>query len=1027
MSEGVVCRSCGKQNAPGRDFCEQCGEYLAWAPTSMIPAVPGAADADDTTSSEGDADESVARSATSGAGMGDAPAPSEGEDGPGLRGASGAPGAAEARDVAEADAATARAAGAGAAAAAAAAGVPPGPGDVGAAQAVHAPPGPAEPDFGPPPGDVIDAPPPPGASFPDQLVGIPESPPPTGDASLVLAPVNPVIGAAGVPAVEAGSALTFRATVRNESQIVDNYDLAVLGLPENWAVVSPAAAFLVPLGSGRGDSELELRIDIAPPRDYRSTAGIWTFELVALSRTGGTLAARAIAHFEVLPFQAWSIEVVPAVNSGRFKARYRTAVRNDGNAEQMLWPAAMDDSGKLKRRFAVGKLTIEAGEVGADTLTVRPRIPKFVGRTTEHRIGVDVIATEPVVEEEEPGGLAGHKAKLAAKAKQQAKQAAAPMKTGRPPRMPVFNPMQKLKQKLRPDPALLSKLRRGGDPAAPVSGTQVIYRQKPVVPLWLIGLILLLALIAILVYLLWPQKTNVPSVVGQPDAFAAEKALRAKDLRLSQPVERRVDPDADPGSVIEQTPGAGSKVDKDSSVSIVVADGATKVEVPRLKGRTRVQADKRLRDDGLELGETQPADAPDNYVVRSQIPDAGLQVDRGTAVRVFLRKPPPSAKQRAEDKKEAAAEAKAAAADKKEKADDVKIPDFKDKPLDEYEADLEKLKLKPNIRLRISTTDSGTVLHVNPEVGTKADEGDVVTVDASGGPAPVAVEEGPVVHVYNPVGGKELYRLPQPRGSAAEPSYMPGGTQVLYRSGTRFILADDGKDAEFRTVYAGPDTLIRPTVASDGTTVAMIRREEGDGDLCLGRLDLPDLGRLCLPDDGWDLNGRISWRPDGKAILVSARRQDNPSVFAVRQYRTRNAFTIDPLRWSGRTATPIGSPGKGVKVAVYSVHGRRIAAITNLETDRFEVVFAGVRDLRLVQPIATGTQACDVAWRPDGLEVTIVQSDDACSQPLGKLIRFRRETPKATSPVADKGRNPAYRADDYGAAEPEASPEFLGG
>ena len=140
-----------------------------------------------------------------------------------------------------------------------------------------------------------------------------------------------------MPAVDAGSMLTFRATVRNESQIVDNYDLAVLGLPENWAVVTPPAAFLVPLGSGRGDSELELRIDIAPPRDYRSTAGIWTFELVALSRTGGTLAARAIAHFEVLPFQAWSIEVVPARQLGALQGAlpHRRSQRRQRRADAL--------------------------------------------------------------------------------------------------------------------------------------------------------------------------------------------------------------------------------------------------------------------------------------------------------------------------------------------------------------------------------------------------------------------------------------------------------------------------------------------------------------------------------------------------------------------------------------------------------------------------------------------------------------------------------------------------------------------
>ena len=279
------------------------------------------------------------------------------------------------------------------------------------------------------------------------------------------------------------------------------------------------------------------------------------------------------------------------------------------------------------------------------------------------------------------------------------------------------------------------------------------------------------------------------------------------------------------------------------------------------------------------------------------------------------------AKEKAEAKKEAAAEAKADA----EKADDVEIPDFKDKPLDEYEADLEKLKLKPDIQLRISTTDAGTVLGVSPAVGEKAEEGDVVTVNASGGPAPVAVQESPVVHVVNPVGGKELYRLPQPQGSAMEPSYLPGGSQVVYRSGSRIILADDGKDADYRTVYAGGDTLVRPTVASDGNTLAMIRREEGDGDLCFGRLDLADLGRLCLPDDGWNLDGRISWRPDGKAVLVQARRRGNPSVFAVRQYRTKTAFTIDPLKWTRPHGDADRQAGQGRAARRLLAHGRRIA------------------------------------------------------------------------------------------------------
>ena len=41
------CRNCGIRNQRGRDFCEQCGEYLSWAPTMHIAAVQaGTSEAD---------------------------------------------------------------------------------------------------------------------------------------------------------------------------------------------------------------------------------------------------------------------------------------------------------------------------------------------------------------------------------------------------------------------------------------------------------------------------------------------------------------------------------------------------------------------------------------------------------------------------------------------------------------------------------------------------------------------------------------------------------------------------------------------------------------------------------------------------------------------------------------------------------------------------------------------------------------------------------------------------------------------
>jgi hypothetical protein len=542
------CRGCGAENTPGRDFCEGCGEYLSWSPAAAAAAVPVA-------------DETVTA---------DLPAPAVaagGDEGlpPTSVLAPGDPAAGERLPptlvVAPADPVAGR-------------GLPPtlvvAPADPVAGRGLRSP-APAVAaggDEGLPPTSVL--------APADPVAG--EGLPPT----LVLAPADPSAGSAGVPAVEAGATLVFVATIRNGGQIGQGHDLAVCGLPETWVRVTPAAA--------RGDSDRVLRIEIAPPRDHRSTAGVWTFELVALSGTTGLVAARATARFEVRPFAAWSVEVVPVVRGGRLRARYRAAARNDGNAVQELRPVALVGGGRIRTRFAAGQMTLHPGEVGIDVLTVRPRLPLPVGRTIERRIGVDMLPAAPQAQPEQ---------------------------------------------------------------AAPaIAARQATYRQKPIVPLWLVGLASALAIAGYAGSTLLPQKTEVPGVVGVGDAFVAEKRLRAAGLVLSQPVGRRTDPDAEPGAIVEQSPAAGSKVDEGGSVAIVVARGKMTVPVPRLHGLTRAQAGRRLRRAGLELGDAQPADVPAGVVVRSQIPDAGLSVDRGTPVKVFLAKAPPSDKTTSGDDRE---------------------------------------------------------------------------------------------------------------------------------------------------------------------------------------------------------------------------------------------------------------------------------------------------------------------------------------------------------------------------------------
>ena len=301
------------------------------------------------------------------------------------------------------------------------------------------------------------------------------------------------------------------------------------------------------------------------------------------------------------------------------------------------------------------------------------------------------------------------------------------------------------------------------------------------------------------------------------------------------------------------------------------------------------------------------------------------------------------------------------------------------------------------------------MLKVTPAVGEKAKKGATVTVAASGGPATLAVQVGSKFKAFDVSGDspKPLGGLPAGGGSAIELDYGPAGDQVVYRSGKKVIVSGTAKSAKPRTLYAGPDTLEHPAFAPNGSTLAVIRREEGDGDLCFGTVGPDPFDALCLPDDGWDLDGRISWRPDGQAVLVPGHRADNPAIFGVRMYETEKANTTSPELWKGAGTTNVKTAGKGVLTAAFSTTGEQIAAVSNLKTDGFEVYIGDAGDLELEDAKSSDVAGCDVAWGP-GAEVAVVQSGSACSSSSGTVKRFPSKTPTEIKRVGS-GSAPVYK------------------
>src|SRR3954470_24246255 len=103
-------------------------------------------------------------------------------------------------------------------------------------------------------------------------------------------------------AVEPGQRERVLAMVRNQSGIVDNYDLVIEGMPDDWWSIFPGTVYLVPFGSG-GTYEQEVEVHLHPPKTPEAEAKMWELRVVAHSKAnGGTEAASALLGLHILPY-----------------------------------------------------------------------------------------------------------------------------------------------------------------------------------------------------------------------------------------------------------------------------------------------------------------------------------------------------------------------------------------------------------------------------------------------------------------------------------------------------------------------------------------------------------------------------------------------------------------------------------------------------------------------------------------------------------------------------------------------------
>lgn len=548
-----------------------------------------------------------------------------------------------------------------------------------------------------------------------------------------------------------------------------------------------------------------------------------------------------------------------------------------------------------------------------------------------------------------------------------------------------------------------------------------VYRQRAWIPWWLPFLILLLAVIAIILYLLWPHHVKVPDVRRQPSSFAAQKRLEKAGLALNPKVRTALRPKIPSGTVIAQAPAPGKTVDKGRQVTVVVAAGHHLVRVPKLAGLKVTEADQRLRTAKLTLGAVQPKLEPDAKV-GSQLPHAGARRREGTPVSVVL------------------AKKKVKAAKKKKPSGAVPDVPLGSAPAAAMKA-IKAAGLKPVEELEISTGKRGTVTRTVPAAKVKPADG-IVHLKVSAGFPKITYDAPMGVLDIGGADGTPRIGVSRSATVASRGAWSADGKQIAYvYKGKRLYVVKPGPGAHPKSIFVAGRVPVAPAFApllksrvlvfgtvpaSSGATKPALAETGGAApvvaekaaapkpEVCWMDLDAKFPAPSCKIVNATSIEG-FAWSPRGTVLLVSVKKRESVGLLRL---STRSPFATDQGQWAGgdgRLYTKT-TGSHGVLTASFSRDGTRLAVVSNLGTKKFVVSNLATDKLGAFAGSHSQLAGCDVDWRPDDKEWLVVQASANCTGDAGgRIVRVLLDGSSAPTVVVagkhrrQKGRHPAYQ------------------
>jgi len=236
----------------------------------------------------------------------------------------------------------------------------------------------------------------------------------------------------------------------------------------------------------------------------------------------------------------------------------------------------------------------------------------------------------------------------------------------------------------------------------------------------------------------------VPSLVGESQK-TAEELLANVDLKLGE-VKQKECENEPKGKICTQSPDSKTKVDKGSTVDIVVSTGAPKVTVPSVIGISLEDARKKLEGDDFQFTiktETREVSSEEPGTVLDQDPARGEEVEKGSTITLTVAK----------------------------EQEQSTVPNVVGRTCDEAKAQMEDNDLTGNCT-EIDTQDPnqvGKVISTSPEAGSKVDKNSTVTIQ-------VGKQAAQKAQVPNVVG--------QTVGQAKQTLAQAGFTNIQFENGS---------------------------------------------------------------------------------------------------------------------------------------------------------------------------------------------------------------------------------------------------